>query len=169
MKAKYALEAVIYEYDEAQGQSAEEYEKIRQVPQERVVATLEGTWKGQVFWRRKGEKESKLLIDLDQLLPVDTRAVRPLTAQEPMESRKIWEPVTQAILNKEFGAATKHKQEIEQMQRDKAAERKRNNEDFVPRFFIADISDGRPKLTEAGKKALDGEAQLEGYNSSAEA
>lgn len=128
---------------------------------------MEGTWKGQITWRRKGEKESKLLIDLDQLLPIDTRGVRPLASQEPMESRKIWEPVTNAIHNKEFGAATKHKQDIEQMQRDKAAERKRNGSDFVPRFFLADISDGRPKLTEAGQKALDGEAQLEGYSTEA--
>lgn len=45
--------------------------------------------------------------------------------QEEMESRKIWRPVTEAICNKEFGQATKHKQEIEQKQRDLAAERKR--------------------------------------------
>lgn len=42
-----------------------------------------------------------------------------------MESRRIWQPVTDAILGKEFGAATKHKQNIEQEQRDRAAERKR--------------------------------------------
>lgn len=45
-----------------------------------------------------------------------------------MESRKIWEPVTNAILAKDYSGATKFKQEIEQMQRDAAAERKRKDE-----------------------------------------
>lgn len=35
---------------------------------------------------------------------------------------------------------------------------------FVPTFFDADISDGRPRLTAAGRKALDGEGMLEGYD-----
>jgi hypothetical protein len=56
MKAKYALEAVVYEYDESKGQAAEEYKRIRDVPQDRVVATLEGTWKGAITWKRKGDK-----------------------------------------------------------------------------------------------------------------
>ena len=53
MKAKYALEAVIYEYEAG---TEDEYEKIKAVPQDKVVATVEGTWKGQVTWKRKGDK-----------------------------------------------------------------------------------------------------------------
>lgn len=34
---------------------------------------------------------------------------------------------------------------------------------FIPQFFDPDFSDGRPKLTEAGKKALLEEAELKGY------
>jgi hypothetical protein len=33
----------------------------------------------------------------------------------------------------------------------------------VPVFFDADISDGRPRLTAEGRKALDGEGMLDGY------
>lgn len=56
LKAKYALEGVIYEYDESKGQAADEFDKIRAVPADRVVATFEGSWKGQIWWKRKGEK-----------------------------------------------------------------------------------------------------------------
>jgi predicted secreted protein len=55
MKAKYALEAVIYEHDPSHEDG---YDKIRAVPQDKVVATLEGTWKGQITWKKKGEKVS---------------------------------------------------------------------------------------------------------------
>lgn len=55
MKAKYALEGVIYEYDQGK---EEEYEKSKNVPQDLIVATFEGTWKGQITWKKKGDKVS---------------------------------------------------------------------------------------------------------------
>lgn len=60
---------------------------------------------------------------------ITTKSVRSLDVQEDMESRKIWKPVTDAIINKEFSQATKHKQDIEQMQREAAAERKKKGEE----------------------------------------
>lgn len=162
-KAKYYLEGVIYEYGPNDDPDA--YTQIKQVPQEQVIATLEGSWKGKIMYKKKGDKDARLLVSLNELEPIN-KTVRPLGAQEEMESRKIWEPVTTSILGKKFSEATKHKQEIEQVQRTAAAERKRKGEPFVPRFFDADISDGRPRLTEAGRKALDGEYNLAGYDAS---
>jgi hypothetical protein len=108
-----------------------------------------------------------VLLNITDVDPI-SKSVRPLAAQEEMESRRIWEPVTNAILGKKYSEATKNKQDIEQMQRNAAAERKRNGETFVPRFFDADISDGRPKLTDEGRKAIDGEYQLAGYDGAAD-
>lgn len=64
-----------------------------------------------------------MLIDLDQLalIPKD---VRPLSEQDGHESRKLWDPVTQLLLAKNWGAATNQKQAIEQAQRDLSAKRK---------------------------------------------
>ncbi|EST05250.1 Oxysterol-binding protein [Kalmanozyma brasiliensis GHG001] len=163
-KAKYALEGAIYSY--GPNDDPEEYTTVKQIPSDRVVATFEGCWKGKITYKRKGEKESRLLLNVNDVDPI-AKAVRPLGAQDEMESRRIWEPVTNAILGKKFSEATKAKQEIEQKQRNVAAERKRKGEDFVPRFFDADISDGRPKLTEEGRKAVDGEYELAGYDASA--
>jgi hypothetical protein len=159
MKAKYALEGVIYEYD---ADKEDELDKIKSVPQDRIVATFEGSWKGQITWKKKGEKESHLLIDLEQLDFIKYKSVRPLDKQDEMESRKIWKPVTESIVNKEFGQATKHKQDIEQKQREIAAERKRKGQEFAPRFFKEDISNGRPELTAAGREALDDELNRSG-------
>lgn len=70
-----------------------------------------------------------MLIDLEQLGCIAPKSVRPLDVQDEMESRKIWKPVTEAICNKEFSQATKHKQDIEQKQREVAAERKRQGKE----------------------------------------
>ena len=164
-KAKYALEGVIYAY--GLNDDPQEYTTAKQVPQDKVLATFEGSWKGKITYKRKGDKESRLLLNVNDI-DAFPKAVRPLSAQDEMESRRIWEPVTNAILTKKYSEATKHKQDIEQRQRNVAAERKRKGETFVPRFFDADISDGRPKLTEEGRKALDGEYELVGYAGGAE-
>ncbi|SNX87317.1 related to OSH6 - member of an oxysterol-binding protein family [Melanopsichium pennsylvanicum] len=159
-KAKYALEGAIYAY--GRNDDPEEYVSVKQVPQDKILATFEGCWKGKITYKRKGDKESRLLLNVNDVDPL-VKAVRPLASQEEMESRRIWEPVTNAILAKKYSEATKNKQEIEQKQRNTAAERKRKGETFVPRFFDADISDGRPKLTEEGRIAIDSEYELVGY------
>lgn len=57
MKAKYALEGVIYEYD-AESEDPEEFTKAKQVPERKVVATFEGSWRGKIWYKRKGDKVS---------------------------------------------------------------------------------------------------------------
>lgn len=73
------------------------------------------------------------LIDLSTLLLVPKR-VRPLETQHAYESRKLWENVTNNLLAKEYGEATKHKHTIEQRQREKAAERKKKGDESVAIF-----------------------------------
>jgi len=64
------------------------------------------------------------LIDLSTLFQLP-KTVRPLEKQQPRESRKLWQNVTDHLLKKEFSEATKEKVAIEQRQRDEAAERKK--------------------------------------------
>jgi hypothetical protein len=52
------------------------------------------------------------------------KLVRPLDEQDPKESRKMWDPVTHNLLEKNWGEATKAKQAIEQRQRDIASKLK---------------------------------------------
>jgi hypothetical protein len=49
--------------------------------------------------------------------------VRLLEKQQPKESRKLWESVTDKLMKKEFSEATREKAVVEQRQRDEVAER----------------------------------------------
>lgn len=94
-----------------------------------------------------------MLVDLQPLFAIP-KTVPPLESQLPNESRKFWNPVTQAILNKQYSQATTLKRDIEEKQRMKANERKAS-EEWKSRFFTLQISaDGRPELTEDGKEAI---------------
>ena len=70
------------------------------------------------------------LLDLGPL-EVVPMAVRPLDAQLPNESRRLWQPLTQRLLAKEYSEATKAKIAIEQKQRDDAAARKAKGVTYV--------------------------------------
>ena len=80
------------------------------------------------------DDEWKTLLDVSAL-QVIPKVVRPLEKQEPRESRKLWQNVTNNLLKKEYSEATKEKIEIEQRQRDEAAERKRKGLLYV--FYIS--------------------------------
>lgn len=61
------------------------------------------------------------------------KAVAPLEEQGPMETRKVWASVVDALNKKDYSTASKEKQRIEQEQRDKAEERKKKGEVYVRR------------------------------------
>ena len=163
-----------------------EWTKVKHVPQHRIVAAFDGTWRGLIRWKRVGsgsypggiarstssspspshapsissalfsqppgsystsrlstktsdirdENEWKTLLDLSAL-HVIPKFVRPLDKQESRESRKLWEHVTNHLIKKEYSEATKQKIDIEQRQRDEAAERKRKGVKyaFIPLIY----------------------------------
>ena len=127
-KAQFAVEGVIHTYKEGDS-SVNDWVKVKHVPRSCIVAYFDGSWRGQIRWRRPTDKdcESSTLLDLSHLHIVPKR-VRPLDKQLPNESRRLWDTVTSRLLAKEFGEATKQKHILEQRQRDQAAERKRTGE-----------------------------------------
>lgn len=63
--------------------------------------------------------------------------------------------MTAAIKDKKYQEATRLKQELEERQREKAKEREESQKKFQPVFFTNVIEDdGRPNLSEEGKRAL---------------
>ena len=94
------------------------------------------------------------MVDIGPLFPT-AKIIPPEKEQLPNESRRFWAPVTKAIMNKEYGEATIAKQEIEERQREKAAERQGRNVKWQPRFFAESVTPvGRPVLTQEGREAL---------------
>lgn len=83
------------------------------------------------------------------------KTVPPEDQQLPNESRRFWQDVTRAILAREYGSATTLKQQIEERQREKAAQRQARQEEWRPRFFTgATTPVGRPEMTAEGEDAL---------------
>ncbi|KAM0791001.1 hypothetical protein ACM66B_004301 [Microbotryomycetes sp. NB124-2] len=155
-RAKFAVEGVIYEVNTDNDM---EWTKIKHVKSDQVVANLTGCWRGQVKIKFRDSDEERTLIDMVPLA-VQPKTVAPLSEQDELETRRVWEPVSKALLDKDFSLASKNKQALEQKQRDKAAERKKNDEVYRPRFFEPepdqlDEWDGRPRLTEQGREAIE--------------
>lgn len=173
-KTQNKVNGVVYTYDP----ETDNKSRIKDVPEKHILARLEGCWHDQVYYTLPGskvgfskpnlellltiQKESHLLIDLRPLYPLP-KIIPPVDKQLPNESQRFWSGVTAAIKGKRYAEATNLKTELEERQREKAAERKERTEDWKPRFFTKVVTDdGRPDLTEDGKKALQG-MQAEEY------
>lgn len=151
-RAQYKVEGLVFQYDPNNDTAA----KIKDVPEGDILARIGGSWHGQIHFTLAGKSDSRLLIDIAPLFPA-AKDVPPEEVQLSNESRKFWSGVTEAILDKRYGQATKLKQEIEERQRQRAAERQKNNETWQPRFFTTAVaSSGRPELTEEGHRTIKG-------------
>ncbi|KAL2862915.1 putative oxysterol binding protein (Orp8) [Aspergillus lucknowensis] len=151
-RAQNRIEGVIFRYNPGK----DTITRIKDVPEADVLARISGSWHAQLYYTLAGTTEPQLLIDIAPLFPVVKR-LPPEEAQLSNESRKFWSGVTEAILERKFSQATKLKQEIEERQREKAAERQANNQMWKPRFFTDAVTPlGKPTLSEEGVKVLEG-------------
>lgn len=174
-KTQNKVHGVIYTYDPATDNKT----RLKDVSDKDILCRLEGCWHDQVYYTLPGSKvntqqsygdhselkllqESHLLVDLKPLFPLP-KIIPPVQQQLPNESQRFWGAVTNAIKSKQYNEATRLKQELEERQREKATKRKDSSQNFKPRFF-KDVTtpDGRPDLTEEGRKALEG-LQAEHY------
>lgn len=77
MKPKYLVEGIIYEYEDED--EIEDHTKAKHVPKESIVATFEGNWRGEVIWKKVGDKVRRVILKLSVLslrLSVDNRRQR---------------------------------------------------------------------------------------------
>jgi hypothetical protein len=151
-KPKFQVEGVIFRFDPDED---EDIETLRDVPEEAIVAKIEGSWKGKYYISSPKSSERHVLLDVTDLLPV-AKTVPPMAEQQSNESRVVWDPVTKAIHARDFVQATRNKTEIEDEQRRLAKERVAKEETFKPVYFVVN-DDGRPTLTDAGRKMLLGQ------------
>ena len=156
------VRGVIYKYDPQN----DKYQKLDDVPDKEVLVRLEGSWQEQIYYwfstgdakaDKKGPPANKqLLIDLTPLMPVP-KICPPPDEQLSNESRKFWTDLTAALTERRYNDANKVKQDIEQRQRDKAAERQEKKTIWKPRFFTeATEEGGQPHLSEEGQLLLAG-------------
>ncbi|KAL4923276.1 putative oxysterol binding protein (Orp8) [Aspergillus undulatus] len=151
-RAQNKVEGVIFRYNPDKDTTT----RIKDVPEGDVLAKISGSWHNQIYYTLAGSSEPQLLIDIAPLFPV-AKSLPPDESQLSNESRKFWSGVTEAILDKRYSQATKLKVEIEDRQRQRAAERQEKNEEWKPRFFTGAVTPlGKPALSDEGLKALEG-------------
>ncbi|KAL2816340.1 hypothetical protein BJX63DRAFT_145261 [Aspergillus granulosus] len=151
-RAQNKVEGAIFRYNP----DKDTITRIKDIPEGDVLAKISGSWHGQLYYTLAGSSEPQLLIDIAPLFPA-AKSLPPEETQLSNESRKFWSGVTEAILDKRYSQATKLKQEIEERQRQKAAERQAKNEEWKPRFFTGAVTPlGKPMLSEEGFNALEG-------------
>ena len=158
-KTQNKVEGVVYKCDVAK----DNHTRIKDVSDKDVIGRIDGVWTDKVYFSY-GSKDFKKVSDDDKVLLVDVsplypakKICPPMQEQLPNESQRFWNDVTQAIQNKQFTTATNTKQQLEERQRERAAERKAQNKDWKPRFFTGVVEPkGNPVLSEAGRRAMDG-------------
>jgi hypothetical protein len=159
---KNRVDGVMYRFD-ASEEDGEKYTRIQDVPDGAILGRIQGNWKEKIWISmgkdpRPAEKELILLLDLSPPdFVVQPKIIPPMESQLPNESLRFWARVTEAIHARRYGEATLIKQEIEEVQREKARRREEVGEGWKPRFFSGGFDgQGRPELSEEGKKVLEG-------------
>jgi len=164
-KTQNKVEGVIYKPSSPSDTPA----RLKDIPASQIVGRIDGVWTEKLYYtagstefKKVPEKERVLLMDVTPLLPVAKKCPS-LAQQLPNESRRFWNDVTEFIQGKQFAQATTRKQQLEEVQRQRAAERDAAGKKWHPRFFTtATEADGRAILSEDGKKVMDG-LQKEDY------
>ncbi|KAK6095979.1 hypothetical protein MT418_003854 [Batrachochytrium dendrobatidis] len=126
-RPKFAINGKIFKYDFQKNSNLtpkqrKDSEKLSLVPKEDLLCTLSGQWNGQIFYRLAGSNEDILLFDM-KTSDVEPKIVQDLANQHELESQRVWQKVTEALLKKDFTTATKEKRIVEDRQRHAIAER----------------------------------------------
>ncbi|KAK0262128.1 hypothetical protein LTR91_025998 [Friedmanniomyces endolithicus] len=159
-KTQNHVQGVVFKCDVAK----DKHSRIKDVKHDdNILARIDGTWTDKVYcslgpteFKKVPEKDRLLLVDVTTLRPVP-KTCPPESEQLPNESRRFWKDVTESILSKQFTAATNFKQDIEEKQRARAAERKAQGREWTPVYFThATEADGRPEMTREGFGAMEG-------------
>ncbi|KAK4556408.1 hypothetical protein LTR86_006552 [Recurvomyces mirabilis] len=162
-KTQNRIEGVVYKCADP---AADRITRIKDVSDKDILGRIDGMWTDKVWFspgatdfKKTSEKDRILLIDVNPLRPVP-KICPPMNEQLPNESRLFWNEVTEAITAKQFSVATAKKTDIEERQREKAAQRKQGQTEWRPRYFTkATEPSGRPELTEDGRRAVVGMEQ----------
>ncbi|KAF9480430.1 Oxysterol-binding protein [Pholiota conissans] len=111
------------------------------------IGEVSGRWSHVMDFRNNKSGKKRVLFDaVKDGQNVSPKWVPPIEDQEPNESRRMWNDLTEAILDKDMEHATIAKSSVEDAQREERKRREESGIPFMPRFF--EKVDGRwqPKL-----------------------
>ena len=95
--------------------------------------TLTGKWTESMYYKSAQSSQPELLHDAKS--PRPGKSIKPISEQGDLESRKVWQKVTDALLATNYAVASKEKTDIEERQRAFRREREKTGEVWAPKFF----------------------------------
>ncbi|CEP14386.1 hypothetical protein [Parasitella parasitica] len=98
------------------------------------ICKMEGQWSGKSTLTKFGSKTSEPFLDVAELTPAPMH-VKDIEEQDEMESRKIWQKVSDAIRANDTALAGTEKSKIETQKREEKAAREEANEKWEPKYF----------------------------------
>ncbi|XP_026802705.3 oxysterol-binding protein-related protein 11 isoform X1 [Pangasianodon hypophthalmus] len=106
--------------------------EVKHNPTNSVVCRVQGEWNGVLeFTYSNGETR---IIDVLRL-PITRKRVRPKEQQGPYESRRLWQHVTESLLQKDMEKATEHKRFLEERQRKEERHRTETETAWRTKYF----------------------------------
>lgn len=112
------------------------------------IGEVSGRWSHIMDFKSAKNGPKRVLFDTPKDgQNIAPKYVAPEEEQEPYESRRLWQKLTQAIEARDMEAATEAKSAVEDAQRELRRRREERGEMFSPRYF--DLHNGRwqPKLS----------------------
>lgn len=105
-----------------------------------AIYDLEGTWSGEFTVKDSKTKEKLETVDLEKLKKTQL-TVKPVEEQDPMESRRAWRNVIEAIDQGDSNKAGREKSIIENQQREQRKREAADGVEFQRRYFTRGTGD----------------------------
>ncbi|KAI8051063.1 uncharacterized protein B0P05DRAFT_562813 [Gilbertella persicaria] len=99
-----------------------------------VLYKIEGQWTGQSTLIDYQKRTSSLFFNVESLVPSEP-VVRSIQTMGPLESRRVWHKVAEAIRTSQPVLANKEKAAIEQNQREAEKKREEQGQPWQPAYF----------------------------------
>ncbi|KAG5367249.1 Oxysterol-binding protein-like protein 7 [Yarrowia sp. C11] len=108
--------------------------QIKRISTGEALYDVYGKWDEMIELKNLKTGEKSVLFDVAKAA-LHPPSVRPIAEQAATESRRLWEPVTDALAKRDHTVATDEKFKIEDQQRTLAKEREEHGIKFLPKLF----------------------------------
>ncbi|AQZ10654.1 HES1 (YOR237W) and KES1 (YPL145C) [Zygosaccharomyces parabailii] len=113
---------------------------------DKALYTITGQWSGLSKISRSGKRDGVLFYDASKS-PAETLNVKDIQEQHPLESRRAWRDVADAIRQGDYEKITKTKTELEEAQREQRKQEEAKGERWQQRWF-KEVDYAEPKQDE---------------------
>jgi hypothetical protein len=104
------------------------------------IYSIEGSWHEESYYTHLETGQVDLLFH-PKKFNLAPKIIRPIEEQEELESRRVWNKVTELLKSSDWNNASIEKSVVEDRQREIRKERVKKNQTWVPKYFYQKIED----------------------------